>query len=138
MTSLLKSARTVNKMHMQTMKLPRTHPRYEAYKYFLNTFSKLKKLTKQTHYETKLNGYKSENREDISEILVKQQDKSNCTEYFKINSRLERDPNLISDGFCKYFTDEGAHLVNKIPKGKYDSNYCMKSFISQNLFLTPI
>ena len=47
---------------------------------------------------------------------MKQQDKSNSTQnHFKINNRLENDPDLIFDGFCKYFTDLGEHLANKIP-----------------------
>ena len=65
---------------------------------------------------------------------MKQQNKSNCTQYFKINNRPEYDPNLMSDGSVNAsLMQEHIWLIKY--QGNYDSNYYMKSFITQNLSL---
>ena len=51
----------------------------------------------------------------LNTIINRTNDKSNIADNFIIENTTTDDPQIIADGFCKYFTNIGTQLAGDIP-----------------------
>ena len=74
----------------------------------------------------------------VNTLIDKTNDKTGITDYFNINGKREKCLNVISNGFCKYFTNVGKELAENIPNSKKHNNDYMNTHANKNsIYLTP-
>ena len=65
-------------------------------------------------------------------------DKSNISEVFTINNETSNDPKTIANGFCRYFTNVGQTLAEKIPQTDDTyKKYLNNNAINNSIYLNP-
>ena len=64
----------------------------------------------------------------LNEVINNKKSKSSLPLSFKIDDKLTSDPMDIANGYCKYFTNIGPNLANKIPM----TNTSFSSFLTNN------
>ena len=137
---LIKSCLKLNKLYIKKLKCPKEHPYTKKYIKYRNIYNKVKRLAKKLYYAHILQTHKNNMKKTwgvINSLIGKQHDKSNIIQSFKINNTLQTDPDIISNSFCKYFTNVGPNLANKIPNSDYDATHFVTKKITQNMFMVP-
>ena len=67
----------------------------------------------------------------------KSNDKSSISDMFKIDNNITKEPNVIADKFCKYFTEIGEEFASKIPNSQVNFEHHLKQPNIKSLYLSP-
>ena len=137
---LLVSVRKKNKLYKKYMGNP-TLQRELHYKRYKNKLNHLIRNAKKTYYDNKFDRAKGDLKETwrlINEVInTKLSKQSSLPSSFKSNGISITDPFEIANGFCRYFTNIGSSLANRI----LPTNCVFQDFlgpnISETIFLKP-
>lgn len=137
---ILKSSRTLDKLHKKKLSTSKTHPNNIRYVTYRNIYNRLKRFAKQLYYQQQLQTFQNDIRKTwrvLNTLIGKQNDKSHLADSFKINDREESDPSIISNGFCNFFAQIGSKYANGIAPSIHKPNHYLGSKTNHNLFLGP-
>jgi len=142
MTSgLLKSSKIKAKMYRDSIDKPKNSESHQKFVTYRNAFNKLKKACKQNYYTDQLSQFKNDTRKTwniLREVIGKRNDACTISETFNINNVMIEDPKIISDHFCKYFSEIGPKFANQIPTPDKPYNEYLKNTGNVNsFFLAP-
>ena len=109
---------------------------------YRNTLQQLLRRTKENYYRQKCIEFKHNTTKlwkMINRIISKENDKTNCIEYLKIENINHYDSKVIAEEFGKYFSNVGKNLAKNIPKSQCSvENYLKKiPANTKSLFMTP-
>ena len=127
---LLKSIRKKNRLYKMFLKKPDSI-RELHYKKYKNKLNHIIKNAKRLYYEKKFEYAKNDLKVTwnlLNEVINNKKSKSSLPLSFKIDDKLTSHPMDIANGFCKYFTNIGPNLANKIPM----TNTSFSSFLTDN------
>ena len=121
-------------------KLHRTHPKYQKYIAYRNTFNKTKRHVKFKYYhdlivDARTNSSKTWNI--LNSLIGKLNNKHEVAGLFKLDGTLTNDRKAISNGFCDFFSNVGSNLAKNIPKFRYDFNHYLPEKNPDTIYLTP-
>ncbi len=137
---LIKSSSTCDKLYFKLKRLDPNDPRHEEYKKYRNQYNKLKKRARYDFYIKKVNDFRQDSKrlwKILKEITGKSYDKSSLTDQFKIDGNMTNKSHLISNGFCKFYSDLGKTHAHKIgPSKKLFTDY-MSQPCGNSIFLSP-
>ncbi len=101
----------------------------------------MKNSAKQNYYAAELTKFQNDTRKTwkvLNSLIGRKNDKNGTSELFNIGNRLIDESKVISDGFCKFFSEIGEMYASKIPKSNKPYQHYMKATGRHNsLFLTP-
>ncbi len=137
---LTESSKKCDKMFRKINGKSKDDPSYIQYKEYRNFFNNLKRKAKKKFYTDKIVAYKNNAKklwELLKEITKKSNDKTSICDSFMLDGKIIRDPKLISNGFCKFFSSIGATFASKIgPSNKHFSEY-MPDPCDASVYLFP-
>ncbi len=127
-------------LYKKKHKQPPGHATHLKYKVYRNKFNTSNRICKQLYYSEILNEYKN-NLKDVWKhlrpIIGKLNNKTNiCTEFF-IDGVMENNDRNISIGFCKYFTNAGKNLSDKIPSPTKNYQDHLSNRPKESIFPSP-
>lgn len=140
---LMKSSRTLTKLHKKCVKKPKTDPSYTRYVDFRNLYNKLKRLAKCNFYEQRFDQCKSDLKQTwrlLRSLIGRNNDKSFTPTIFKRGDQAVSSPDEIANNFCEYFADVGPRFASAIPQSTKPYDHYLKSGYMRNsvsMFLTP-
>ena len=120
--------------------LSKDDPKYLEYITFRNLYNKLKRKAKKDHYAEKISQYKNDSKKlwkILKEVSGKCNDKSSISDNFLIDGKLTNDPNVISNGLCKFYSNMGKNLAKKIPPPKTPFTQYLPEPCDSSIFLAP-
>jgi hypothetical protein len=115
---LMKSSKTLDKLHKQQIGKPVTDISHAKYIEFRKLYQKLKRKTKKNYYSELFDHYRNDVRRtwaNLNKLIGRNKNKSMPTETFIINNKHTSNKTHISNGFCKYFTGVGEQFASGIP-----------------------
>ena len=109
---------------------------------YRNTLHQLLRRTKENYYRQKCIDFKhntSKLWKMVNRIISKENDKTNCIEYLRIENINHYDSKVIAEEFGKYFSSVGKNFAKNIPSSQTSvENYLKKIPVnSKSLFMTP-
>ncbi len=138
---LLKSSQHRELLFKRCQGKPKTSRAHSEYTKFTNIHNKMKNSAKQNYYAAELTKFQNDTRKTwkvLNSLIGRKNDKNGTSELFNIGNRLIDEPKVISDGFCKFFSEIGEMYASKIPKSNKPYQHYMKATGRHNsLFLTP-
>ncbi len=142
MTSgLLKSSKRLDQLFKEQFGKSRTDTVHNKYIEYKHEYNKLKRATKRNYYWNILNDYRNDIRKTwsvLNDITGRNKHKATMPDTFVINDVRSNDPQLISDGFCRYFTGVGEQFASQIPPpDKTFNKYMGSKRYNRFMFLTP-
>ena len=137
---LMNSSRKVEKLYKNCHNLSREHPSFKKYIKYRNLYNKTKRNAKTKFYHDRIIEARTDSAKTwkiLNTLIGKTNNKNEVTSFFNINGTLTHDKNLISNGFCEFFSNVGPRLAAKIP----DSNMLFTDFLKDphpdSIFLAP-
>jgi len=137
---LIKSSKTLSKLHKQKLTKANTHPNCIKYLQYRNMYNKLKRVTKQNYYDKLLLKYKHDIRKTwgvINSLIGRTNDKTTISESFKINNQNISDKSIIANEFCNFFSTIGQKYANEIPNSQFNYDYYMNNKQQASMFMSP-
>ena len=134
---LLKSSQTKDKLYRKYILSERSEASHTKFIIYRNQFHKIKRIAKETYYKTLLPRYKNDIRKTWGVVNIpigRTRNKSTIADKFSIDGNDVNDPDIISNGFCKYFTEICKQLADKIPRGTKSFNEYMITNPNANSF----
>ena len=109
---------------------------------YRNTLQQLLRRTKENYYRQKCTEFKHNTNKlwkMVNRIISKENDKTNCIDYLKIENINYYDSKVIAEEFGKYFSSVGKNFAKKIPTPQISvENYLKKIPVNpKSLFMTP-
>ena len=107
--------------------------RNERYKAYKNKSNHLIRIAKR-NYDDKFTSVRNNIKDTwklINEVINNKKMKRTLPSQFKIDSKIVFDPNEIVDKFCKYFTNIGINLANKIPSISTSFRTCLGTILQK-------
>ena len=137
---LLVSVRKKNKLYKQLVSKPNS-ARSKKYKAYKNKLNNLIRIAKRNYYESQFvmarNNIKG-TWKLINEVINNKNTKRVLPSQFKIDEKVVSDPKEIADKFCKYFTNIGISLANKIPSTDKSFRTSLGMSIRETIWLKPV
>jgi len=137
---LIKSAKTLNKLHKAKLNKDKIHPNFVKYIKYRNMYNNLKRTSKHKYYDDLLHDYKHNVRKTwgvINSLIGRTNDKTSISESFKIDGKIVTDKDNISNEFCSFFTNIGLKYANNIPNSKHKHDHYLKQKNNTNMFMAP-
>ena len=137
---LLKSSNTLQKLYKKQIQAAKDDPKHIKFVKYRNLYNKLKRIAKQNHINEKLqeNKHSMQNTWKIlNSVIGKQHDKLSIIHNFNINNCDTKNPRIIANSFCEYFSQVGSTYANKIPGTDVSSNAFLTNRLQDSMFLTP-
>ena len=119
-SGLLKSSQTKDKLHRKYILNDNSEVTHAKFIKYRNQFHKIKRIAKETYYRTLLERYKNDIRKTwgvVNILIGRTRNTNTIADKFIIDDNDVTDPDVISTSFCKYFTEIGKQLADKIPNG---------------------
>jgi len=132
---ILKSIHTRDKLYKKCMQKNKNEELWKDFIDYRNKFNSIKRIAKETHYKQLLYEHKNDIRKTwnvINKLTGRIKKKTSIAETFNIDGQLINNSQRISNGFCKYFTNVGQKLADKIPKSQKSSVEYMSSTPNPN------
>ena len=109
---------------------------------YRNTLNKSLRVAKEQYYMQKCIDFKNNTTKlwrMINRIISKENDKTNCVEYLKIENILYYDTKIITEEFGKFFSSVGKNLAHRIKPSKTNiEDYIERIPLNdKSLFMTP-
>ncbi len=104
---LLTSCKTRNKLYRKCINQDKGHKSYIKYVRFRSHLDRLKKISKETHYNNLLETHKnniSKTWNVMNGIIRRTKNNSSLSSTFLVNDRDETNELVIANSFCDYFT----------------------------------
>ena len=139
-TGILKSSRTLNGLYKQQLGKDKAHKHTIKYLKYRSIYRKLKRLTKQTYYNTVFKEYRFNAKKTwnvINNLIGRTNDKSSISDTFKVEGTQITNPNTIAEAFCKYFTNVGPDFASNIPKSKSSPTHYLQNCNQASFFIAP-
>ncbi len=137
---LMQSSRKCDKLYKKVCGLDRDDPKFREYKLYRNTYNKLKRKSKVNYYMGQIEKFRRNSKnlwKTLKDIIGKSNDKTCISDSFTIDGKAISDPNVISNGFCSFYSTMGKKLANKIrPPDKHFTEY-MPEPCDASIFLKP-
>lgn len=140
-TGLLRSSKTCQKLYKKSVGLDKHHPKSTEYTNYRNHYNHLKRKAKQQYYANKITEYKRDAKkmwQTMKTLMGKVHNKNSLTDNFLIDGQMTNDPNVISNSFCKYFTNISNNLAQSIPKSNKSFLDYMDNHIPNSIYMSPI
>ena len=137
---LMKSADEKDKLYRKSIGLSKDHPSYIAYIAYRNKYNALKRKARQEYYCTKIEEFKYNIKMlwgVLRSLIGKKNDKSFTSDCFLIDGKMVTDPHIISEGFCKFYTNMSKNLADKISRSNRSFVDYMGQANDNSLFLSP-
>ena len=136
---LLASVRKKNRLYKKLLKHPTLicETQYKTYK---NKLNHLIRIAKKMYYDDKFQLAKNNLKETwklINEVTNKKKQKQSLPSTFQVGDRLVTDPTEIANGFCKFFSNIGPSLANKLPAVTSSFRDYLGPANSETIFLKP-
>jgi hypothetical protein len=115
---LIISSKECDKKFRKIIRKAKTSEEYSKYIKYRNKLNSLRRTAKKNYFANKFEEIKSDSKNIlklISQILGKMNNKENLPEYFNINGKQVFERSKISEEFCKFYTNIGTDLAQKIP-----------------------
>ena len=138
-TGLLVSVRKKNRLYKKYRTNPTIYREWK-YKEYKNKLNHLIRIAKRTYYDTKFEQAKTDLKTTwklINEVINVRKKKLFYPTSFKVNNNSISNPKKIVDEFCKYFTNVGISLANKILPANCSFQSFLKPAVAETLFLRP-
>ena len=121
--SLLRCIKTQKRLYSKTIKASVNDQDIIKYKNYKKVLEKLKRLAKNTYYQTKCKEYNSNTKKMwdlINDVIGKASDKSSVISHIKIDQIEILNEKVIANKFGKYFSNVGKEFANRVgdPKNK--------------------
>ena len=137
---LLKSYKTKNKMYRNCIGKSKNSTAYMQFIKYRNSFTKLKRISKETYFSEQLSKYKTDLKKTwqiFNKIIGRKNNKSDISEMFHVNNSTIKHPKTIADKFCEYFTEIGPTLASKIPNPQKTFDRHLRRPNTHSLFMAP-
>ena len=139
---IINSVKTRDKLFKKCMGKPRDSTEYQKYLTYRNILNSTKRKSKQTYYGKLLTEYRKDIRKTwqvLNTKINRTNDKSNIADNFIIENTATNDPQIIADGFCKYFTNIGTQLAGDFPNvGIHPNTYLnQQKSVHNSIYLNP-
>ena len=137
---LIKSATEKDKLYKKTIGLDKNHPRYLSYITYRNRYNSLKRKARQDYYTAQILEYKRNIKKlwGVLRLMIgKRNDKSASHDSFLIDGNVTTDPQVISNGFCRYYNDISKNVAEKIPKPNKTFEQYLGCRCDNTLFFSP-
>ncbi len=139
---LVKSSKSCDKKFNKLKNVDKEDPRYVQYKKYRNLFNKLKKKAKNKYYADRIESFRHNSRKlwrILKEVSGKANDKTTFSgsSSFHINNTLTDQPDAISNGFCKYYSEVGKKHALKIPPSVKNFKDYMPQPCDSSIFFSP-
>ena len=88
---------------------------------YRNTLNKSLRVAKEQYYRQKCIDFKNNTTKlwrMINRIIYKENDKTNCVEYLKIENIMQYDTKIITEEFGKFFSNVGKKFAHRIKPSK--------------------
>ena len=114
----------------------------ERYINYRNTLNKLLRSTKENYYRQKCIDFKNNTAKVwkmVNRIVSKENDKTNCVEYLKVENINQYDSKIIAEEFGKHFSTVGKKFAQQIPPPMTKIQKYVQRIPTntQTLFMTP-
>jgi hypothetical protein len=138
---LCKSARKRDTLYKKSIGKGRDSASYARYLVYRNKYHTIKRCAKKSYYAHLLRRYDNDIRKTwklINTIIGRSHDRSGISDSFIVNGKLETDKDIISNGFCTYFTNIGKQFAEAIPRSRNIPEYYLGSNRNRkSIFMTP-
>ena len=133
--SVLCCIKTQKKLYLKTIKASVTDQDIIKYKNSKKVLEKLKRVAKNTYYQTKCKEFNSNAKKMwdlINDVIGKASDKSSVISHIKIDQIEILNEKAIANEFGKYFSNVGKEFANRVgdPKNKI-------AYYSDKIFRNP-
>jgi hypothetical protein len=111
--------------------------RNERYKAYKNKLKHLIRIAKRNYYDDKFTSVRNNIKDTwklINEVINNKKMKQTLPSQFNIDGRIVFYPNEIANKFCKYFTNIGINLANKIPSISTSFRTCLGTSITETIW----
>ena len=123
-TDLLKQSKKLQSLYHRYVGKPRTCQEYIKYIKFRAYYNSTKRQTKYNYFETLLSEYQADIRKTwrvLNVITGRANDKTSCTDAFKVNGNPITNKTDIANGFCTYFANIEKQYAEDIPLSRKTS-----------------
>ena len=137
---LIKSSQEKDKLFRKSAGLDKTNPKYLRYLTFRNKYNSLKRTVKQKYYCDKIEYFRRNSKKlwsTMQHMINSKHDKSQPIDTFLIDGKMMSDPKMISNEFCKYFTNISKHLANKVPASNKSFQQYLGDSFEDSFFFIP-
>ena len=137
---LRNSAKQKEKLYKKCLGLDKDNPKHQAYRVFRNRYNSLKRSAKYKYYYNKILEFKKNSKKlwNFLKIMIgKKHDKSSQVDSILINGKMTFNPNLISNGFCNYFSNISINMAKIIPSSNKSYRDYLGNDTGDTLFFTP-
>ena len=138
--ALLVSSNKRLRLYKKCINKDKSDKSYCNYVKYRNLFNKLKRQSKLKYYSELLNKYKDDickTWKVINSIKGRKNDKSSISDIFIVDGNPETNSVKIANGFCKYFTEIGKTLAEKIPPPSKHFDYYLAESNPKSIYFNP-
>ena len=139
-TALMNSSKKLYKLYKVCHNLHRSHPKYLNFQKYRNLYNKAKRAAKIKFYHEKILEARTDSAKTwkiLNTLIGKTNNKHEITAFFNINGTLTDDAKLISNGFCKFFSDIGPKLAEQIPDPGVSFTEFLADHNANTIFFSP-
>ncbi len=139
-TGLIKSSAVQDKLYKKTIGKDKSHPDVILYSSYRNNFNRLKRFAKKEYYNDKIATFRNNSSKlwrVLNEIIGQKNDKSTIASEFLVDGKLTSDPQIIANGFCKFYTNVGKEFASKIPQTNKNPMEYLGPKQNKSFFLSP-
>ena len=136
----LKSTKTKYQLYRHALGKPKHSTEYIKFTKYRNKYNTLLRKCKIQYYNEILIKYKNDSRKTwsvLNQIIKNNNNKNVMSDIFNIGNKKEDNPDVISNEFCKYFSEVGNKFASKIPKSKKPFSDHLKNINPHSMFFTP-
>ena len=137
---LLQMSITKDKMYRKCINKPKTSLAFANFTKYRNNFNRLKRSSKKEYYAAKLKLYSSDLKKTwaiLKTLIGKTNDKSTISEMFKIDGVEIKEPKIIANKFCEYFTGIGQKFASQIPSPQKHFSHHLRHNNPSSFFMMP-
>ena len=141
-TGLQKCIRKQKLLYKQQLQEKNVETKRTKYLDYRNTLNRVLRITKEQYYRQKCIDFKNSTTKlwkMINRIIAKENDKTNCIEYLKVENINHYDSKIISEEFGKFFSTVGSKFAQKVPTPKINiADYVERIPMNEkSQFMTP-
>ena len=138
---LLKQSKKLQSLYHKSVGKPRTCQEYIKYIKFRANYNSAKRQTKYNYFEALLSEYQADIRKTwrvLNVITGRANDKTSCTDAFKVNGNSITNKKDIANEFCTYFSNIGKQYAEEIPPSRKTSkSYLTSEPNSKSIYFNP-
>ena len=137
---IINSSRRIFKQARKCIGLSLNHLDHKKYIKERNLLNSLKRKSKISYYKNKLHALKNDGKKMwgvMNELIGKSKRKMKNLEYLDINGVKIYNKKEIANLFCKYFTEIGSNLAEKIVNPNTEYTQYLNNTVINSIFIQP-